>query len=447
MFASGRHYEDFNVYTPVYYPITNISDAPWRFDLDWFNSGPSSFRSGTVGNFGVSELSINFENFIPDSLTFFRRVSSESAYDFLRVYLDSILMYSWSGEVPWARVSIPLSPGFHNVTWIYQKDQSISKGQDAAWIDDIVFPSTAFRGTDLSIIRLTDPESGPWLTDQEEIRLLLRNTGLDTIRSFQVQVSLEELPWWSDTITEEILPDSEITLTVPASLDMSGLGFYTLGASASAPDDHYMGNDFIQKSVHHYIYPDLSLTLSSIDQLQGIYFDAVVLLENEGNVPLDSMRYEILVDQVRTDSAQRYIYLAPGQGTEERFRVLDSTFSEFSSGRFGYQISKLEIDSIEANNTVRGEFQWIALGQDFLKERLILVVYPNPAREVLHLKMDKPVLKDLRVELRALTGSLIKTYMMEKGMDMLKIPAPGTAGLYHLFIEGEYGAIPVVFAE
>ncbi len=75
-----------------------------------------------------------------DSISFYRRVSSEPDFDFLHFYIDDILQGSWSGETTWGRVVYPVTAGTHTFKWIYVKDIFMSMGLDKAWIDYIEFP-------------------------------------------------------------------------------------------------------------------------------------------------------------------------------------------------------------------------------------------------------------------------------------------------------------------
>jgi hypothetical protein len=50
------------------------------------------------------------------------------------------LQDSWSGEVSWSEEKYVLSEGLHTLVWEYSKDGVVSSGQDAAWVDYIIFP-------------------------------------------------------------------------------------------------------------------------------------------------------------------------------------------------------------------------------------------------------------------------------------------------------------------
>ena len=82
-----------------------------------------------------------------DSLSFWYKVSSEVGYDFLKFYIDDVEMSSWSGEVGWVRASFLVAEGTHSFKWSYNKDESLSSGNDCAWIDFIVFPVAVFEAS------------------------------------------------------------------------------------------------------------------------------------------------------------------------------------------------------------------------------------------------------------------------------------------------------------
>ena len=74
------------------------------------------------------------------SISFWRRVSSETGFDVLRFSIDNKPVAQWSGELPWEEVSFPVKAGQRTFMWEYVKDDSGASGQDTAWIDNIRFP-------------------------------------------------------------------------------------------------------------------------------------------------------------------------------------------------------------------------------------------------------------------------------------------------------------------
>ncbi|MCD6176322.1 MAG: T9SS type A sorting domain-containing protein, partial [Candidatus Cloacimonetes bacterium] len=76
-------------------------------------------------------------------ISFWKKVSSELNYDYLKFFIDEILQEQWSGEVDWSESIFFVNAGFHTFKWEYFKDNSVFGGNDCAWIDYIVFPLVA----------------------------------------------------------------------------------------------------------------------------------------------------------------------------------------------------------------------------------------------------------------------------------------------------------------
>jgi hypothetical protein len=94
---------------------------------------------GRLGNSQSTSLEVTLDCVAGD-IKFYRKVSSESGYDYLKFYIDGVLKGSWSGTQNWAQVSYPVSAGSRTFKWTYSKDGSFSSGFDTAWVDDIEFP-------------------------------------------------------------------------------------------------------------------------------------------------------------------------------------------------------------------------------------------------------------------------------------------------------------------
>ncbi|MCF7793297.1 MAG: T9SS type A sorting domain-containing protein [Candidatus Cloacimonetes bacterium] len=114
-------------------------DADWIID-DEVHEGVFSAKSGDISHYDDSSLEINYEVIMEGSISFWKKVSSEESYDFLRFYIDDILQEEWSGEDDWTLESFTVEPGVHNFRWTYYKDQAVTNGEDCGWIDYITFP-------------------------------------------------------------------------------------------------------------------------------------------------------------------------------------------------------------------------------------------------------------------------------------------------------------------
>jgi len=138
--ATAEGFENNNFST---YPWVNTSTIPWTIisGVDT-HSGTYSAKSGAIGHNGLTELKVTMSVGLDGNITFYRRVSSESGYDFLKFYIDTNEMGSWSGNQPWMQMTYPVSAGQHTFKWTYSKDSSTISGYDCAWIDDVVFPAS-----------------------------------------------------------------------------------------------------------------------------------------------------------------------------------------------------------------------------------------------------------------------------------------------------------------
>ena len=138
------------------YAWQNDDVSPWTIDNSIVYQGISSFRSGIIPHSATSELKIDYSVTQSDTIRFFRKVSSEQGYDFLRFYIDGIEMQSWSGLVDWSEVKFPVATGDHQFSWIYEKDDIIASNEDACWIDYIEFPAGSTISTNLIPSHLSD---------------------------------------------------------------------------------------------------------------------------------------------------------------------------------------------------------------------------------------------------------------------------------------------------
>ena len=138
-------------------------DASWIVTSQQKHSGLFSARAGTVSHNQSTTLQVRLAC-TSGNITFYRKVSSETGFDFLKFYIDGVQKDRWSGEMDWSAVSFPVTTGTRTFTWTYVKDNSVSQGSDTAWIDDIVFPISSSTGVSLSFVG--DEDSS--LLEQEE---------------------------------------------------------------------------------------------------------------------------------------------------------------------------------------------------------------------------------------------------------------------------------------
>ena len=136
---------------------SGIGCTSWGVDDLNANSGSYSARSGTTGNNQSSSMSVTLDVTADGIIEFYYRVSSEYSpsgsyfYDGLEFYIDNNLQDQYAPTsdqgTPWTQVSYPVSEGERTFRWSYVKDGAggstdcdQTECEDAAWIDDIVFP-------------------------------------------------------------------------------------------------------------------------------------------------------------------------------------------------------------------------------------------------------------------------------------------------------------------
>lgn len=125
-------------------PAVDALDLDWnsRGDMFWgaqtttTHDGNDALQSGAIVDRQKSSIQATILGHT--TLSFWWKVSSEAEFDFLNLYIDDILIASISGEQDWTEVSHDIqTSGLHSVKWEYVKDESISEGIDAGWIDEV----------------------------------------------------------------------------------------------------------------------------------------------------------------------------------------------------------------------------------------------------------------------------------------------------------------------
>ncbi len=119
---------------------TNNSAVPWTVQNSETFSGAYAAKSGAIGNVDSTAVSLNIIVATAGELSFWKQVSSELSYDYLRFYIDGVKQDEWSGSVAWSDETYALTTGPHILRWTYYKDLYMPGGSDCAWLDHIIFP-------------------------------------------------------------------------------------------------------------------------------------------------------------------------------------------------------------------------------------------------------------------------------------------------------------------
>jgi hypothetical protein len=143
-------FESGNIMNP---PWTTGGAAGWQAVTDTPTDGVYCVRSGNIANSFNSDLALTVSLSSPGYLSFCRKVSSESGYDYLRFYINNELKAEWSGQRAWQKFEYFLAKGDYTLRWSYVKDGSEAEGSDCCWLDavkvsEIMLPADAWADLD-----------------------------------------------------------------------------------------------------------------------------------------------------------------------------------------------------------------------------------------------------------------------------------------------------------
>ena len=128
--------------------------AKWYGQTAVTSDESDAARSGTCAEGKASWMKTTLSG--SGTLSFYWKVSSESDFDWLELWVDGAKKARISGSTDWQRKTVAISgTGSHTVTWRYSKDGSVSSDSDCGWVDRVVWTrqsslSAALDNTSLS---------------------------------------------------------------------------------------------------------------------------------------------------------------------------------------------------------------------------------------------------------------------------------------------------------
>ena len=148
--TSGGSVEDFNDGNVSDWTSTN--NYPWYADNSKYNSASYSMRSyNNLSRNNTSEMSYTWTSTVDDSIRFYYLTSANTS-SYLRLYIDGTQTAQIAGtgstQTSWTRVAYPVTAGEHTYKFSFYRSNSGggwggSSVTNAAWVDDIEFPSNA----------------------------------------------------------------------------------------------------------------------------------------------------------------------------------------------------------------------------------------------------------------------------------------------------------------
>jgi len=129
----------------------------WEIDSADPYEGTYSAVSQDIGDGQTATLTVTMDVASDGEISFYKKVSSESGWDYLRFYINNQEQDEWAGEVAWSQETYSVTAGTDvEFKWEYDKDGSVSNGSDCGWIDYIIFPAAG--GGNVPIISLSTTE-------------------------------------------------------------------------------------------------------------------------------------------------------------------------------------------------------------------------------------------------------------------------------------------------
>ena len=117
--------------------FTTGGDAEWFEQSTVVKEGVSALRSGDISDSESTWLETTVSG--SGTLSFWWKVSSEDACDYIMVEIDGEQKDMISGMYgDWTLKGVPVfGNGEHVVRWMYEKDGSVTDGQDCGWLDSV----------------------------------------------------------------------------------------------------------------------------------------------------------------------------------------------------------------------------------------------------------------------------------------------------------------------
>lgn len=207
---------------------TSGGEAVWKAQTDTAFDATDAAQSGKLtGNNQQSWIQTTVTG--PSTISFRWKVDSESGDDFLRFKMDGIAQASVSGEVGWQQRTFPIPAGSHVLRWSYEKDETVSVGADAAWLDTVTF---GVQGTRVIALSGSMAFGNVPVGDSAQRALTISNTGDQTLTVSSISYPAAFSGNWSGTIPageSQVVP---VTFAPTAATSFSG----TITVNSNATD-------------------------------------------------------------------------------------------------------------------------------------------------------------------------------------------------------------------
>ncbi|MEZ5070500.1 MAG: C25 family cysteine peptidase [Bacteroidales bacterium] len=256
----------------------------WFWDPTTFVSAPYALRSPPMSHSQATCVSLDVDLAVRDSLRFAFRVSSEPAYDHLEFWVDDQMVKRWSGQRSWDEYGLPLELGWHSLRWCYRKDASVSEGEDAVWLDDLVFPAGAFRHPETELV-WAGPAELVECAPSTVLEVGLQNRGERRITGLNALVGLDGQP--GDTLSLEtvsIAAGEIASLVIPVADSLLSPGDHEVSLRIWNPGEGFVRNNRMHLLLLVAECREMFLAWEGLETIPGSDWTARLRVENRGNV-------------------------------------------------------------------------------------------------------------------------------------------------------------------
>lgn len=121
--------------------FTTGGDEGWISQTETYYYDSDAAQSGDITNEQTSWIQTTVSG--AGTVSFYWKVSSEGNCDYLEFYIDDARQEGISGSKDWHQMTFEITgSGEHTLEWRYSKDESISRGDDCGWVDEVEWVPT-----------------------------------------------------------------------------------------------------------------------------------------------------------------------------------------------------------------------------------------------------------------------------------------------------------------
>ena len=114
-----------------------VGDVKWSEVIEPGAVGGTAVKTDSIGNSQKTLLQTEVEG--PLRVDFCWKTSSEESFDFLIFKMDESIIDQISGETNFESRSFDIPEGVHTLAWEFVRDETVSAGEDAAYLDKVRF--------------------------------------------------------------------------------------------------------------------------------------------------------------------------------------------------------------------------------------------------------------------------------------------------------------------